>query len=428
MSHASKPKRSPIIPVVILAISLPSAPAALAGSWQGTVEMRDGVEYVMNPKEPMEAPATIVLQEKWRIGGDSEEEGEFFGVIVQMTMDPEGNIYLLDQQLSEVKVFSPEGVYLHTMGREGEGPGEFRRPQDLFFVPDGNLGVLQLAPGRIVMLSPEGEPMGDHPLPENEGGASPTLMNGQKMGDNLALVFSENTFYEGRMDINRFLALVDPEGVEKKRMLESVRQLEFVDFQFDEKVWRTFDDRWKAAPDGKLFACETFQDYAVTMWDPAGNRKRVITREYDRPDRTQDQKDEMYNIFDGFLQDQLPQYSIKISDHDPDISDIFPREDGTLWVMSSRGMRFRPDGAIGVFDIFDSDGRYLRQLTLMGEGTPLEDVYFFLGNRIFVVTGLLDAQLASHGGRKGEEAEGEEPEPIEVICYEVGGERAQAEK
>jgi hypothetical protein len=89
-------------------------------------------------------------------------------------------------------------------------------------------------------------------------------------------------------------------------------------------------------------------------------------------------------------------------------------------------LRLRPEGAIGVFDVFDRDGRYVRQLTLMGEGDPLDDGIFILGDRVFVITDLLDADLATHGGKKGEEAEMDEAEPIEVICYSLGGETAQA--
>jgi hypothetical protein len=318
------------------------------------VETQGGVEIVSNPKAPMEAPATVRLQEQWRIGGESEAEGEFFGVIGQITTDPEGNVYLLDTQLSEVKVFSSDGAYLRTIGREGEGPGEFRQAQDMFFLPDGNLGVLQLAPGRIVVLSPQGEPMGDYPLPSTQGGAS-------------------------------------------------------------------------ATPGGELYAVETYQDYAISMWDAAGTKKRVIRRDYDRPQRNQAQKDEMYGIFDALLQNQLPQYTIKVSDTDPDITNIYPQDDGSLWVLNSRGTRARPDGAMGVFDVFDSQGRFVRQLTLMGEGQPMKDGYFFLGDRIFVVTGLLEANIASRGGHKGDdEAEADEAEPIEVISYTLGGAGAQA--
>jgi hypothetical protein len=391
------------------------------------VETQGGVEIVSNPKAPMEAPATVRLQEQWRIGGESEAEGEFFGVIGQITTDPEGNVYLLDTQLSEVKVFSSDGAYLRTMGREGEGPGEFRQAQDMFFLPDGNLGVLQLAPGRIVVLSPQGEPMGDYPLPSTQGGASATLVSGHAMGKDLLLVFSENTPHEGRVDINRYLALIGPDGKEKKRILQSTRALEFVNFLFDETVWRTFDNRWQVAPGGELYAVETYQDYAISMWDAAGTKKRVIRRDYDRPQRNQAQKDEMYGIFDALLQNQLPQYTIKVSDTDPDITNIYPQDDGSLWVLNSRGTRARPDGAMGVFDVFDSQGRFVRQLTLMGEGQPMKDGYFFLGDRIFVVTGLLEANIASRGGHKGDdEAEADEAEPIEVISYTLGGAGAQA--
>ena len=66
-------------------------------------------------------------------------------MIAQIATGPEGDIYLLDQQLTEVKVFSRAGDYLRTIGREGEGPGEFRRPGDMFLLPDGNVGVLQWA-------------------------------------------------------------------------------------------------------------------------------------------------------------------------------------------------------------------------------------------------------------------------------------------
>ena len=55
----------------------------------------------------------------------------------------------------------------------------------------------------------------------------------------------------------------------------------------------------------------------------------------------------------------------------------------------------------------------------MGEGDPNEDGYFFLGDRLFVVTGQLEANIASRGGRVGDDGEEEEPDPISVICYQL---------
>jgi len=405
--------------IVSLVLLVGTASVGVADDWKGATETRDGIDYVMNPSEGMTGPVTITPQELWRIGGDSESDEEFFGVINQMATDPDGNVYLLDRQLSEVKVFSPAGEYLRTIGREGEGPGEFRQALDMFFLPDGNLGVLQLAPGRIVMLTPDGEPVGDHPLPENEDGATSTLVSGSCLGENILLVVSENAPQDGKVDITRALIMVDSEGNEIKRLLSSVRELEFVNFTFTETVWRTFDNRWRVGPADNLYAAEEYLDYAISVWDSEGNKKRVITREYEHWNRTDAQKEEMHDLFDALLQNQLPQYKIEISPHDPDITSIYPREDGTMWVLSSHGTRNLSEGTMGTFDVFDSEGRFIRQVTLMGEGEPIKDSYFFLGDRLFVVTDALEANIASRGGRRGAEADEVEPEPIAIICYKL---------
>jgi hypothetical protein len=410
---------------IAIACLVLAAPAAVlqAGEWNGTIETLGDVEYIINPETGMDSPVTFTLKELWRVGGDSESEEEFFGVINQLTADRDGNVYLLDRQLSEVKVFSPNGEYSRTLGREGEGPGEFRRGLDMFFLPNGNLGVLQLAPGRIVMFTPEGEPAGEYPTPEIEGGGTPALIRGGSMGEGVVLVTSENKRREGAIDIHRSLILVDSQGVEQARMLESIRELSFVNFLFDETVWVTFDERWKVGPTGHLYAVDGFLDYEIIEWDSHGNRKRVIKKEYEHRDRTSEQKTEMHDVFDALLQNQLPEYTIRVSDQDADITNIYPRENGSLWVLTSRGARDLPEGALGVFDVFDAAGRFAREVTLIGEGEPLEDGYFFLGDRLFIVTGQLDANIASRGGRKGESDDGdeeEEPEPISIICYKLG--------
>lgn len=405
---------------LVLGVLLLAQHPSLAAGWKGSLETRDGVEYVRNPGQPMMDPVTITLNELWRIGGFSEAEEEFFGVIKTIRVDENGDVYLLDSQLSEVRVFSPRGEFLRTMGREGDGPGEFRNALDMFLLPEQRVGVLQLAPGRIVQFTREGEPAGDHPLPRREGGAPPTLLEGDVMGENLVLITSENQFQEGRIDITRALVLIDPQGREKARFLQTVRELSFVKFHFDETAWLSFDERWAVSPNGSLYAPTNFLDYQIVMWDVDGNRRRVITRDYEHRKRTPEQKEEMRETFDLFLQDQLPDYEIEVSDYDQDMVGIYPRENGELWVLTSRGTRDRPEGSLGVFDVFDADGRYATRVTLRGEGDPLKDGYTFAGDRLFVVTDQVEAEIATHGGR-GEDAElGEdEPEPISVICYEV---------
>lgn len=97
--------------------------------------MVDGIPHVRNGEVPREGTVTLTPQELWRAGG--EEDEHFFGVISAALADSAGNIYLLDRQLSEVAVYSSDGRFLRTLSREGEGPGEVRRPVDMLWMPTG---------------------------------------------------------------------------------------------------------------------------------------------------------------------------------------------------------------------------------------------------------------------------------------------------
>ena len=72
--------------------------------------------------------ATIKLPELWRLGGDSEDEEEFFGVISDIDIDAAGQVYLLDSQLNEAKIYTKDGEFVRSIGREGEGPS-FHHPR-----------------------------------------------------------------------------------------------------------------------------------------------------------------------------------------------------------------------------------------------------------------------------------------------------------
>jgi hypothetical protein len=165
-----------------------------------------------------------------------------------------------------------------------------------------------------------------------------------------------------------------------------------------------------------------FGDYEIEVWNTDGTKKMVITREYTHWDRPQVEKDRVKGIFEAFTR-QVPNVQIKVSDYDQDISNIYPRTDGTLWVLTSRGSRDRPDGVLGTFDVLDAKGRFVREVTVKAEGNPLSDGIFFEKDKMFVVTGFLDAALAAQGGGTSTEDD-EEAEPMAVICYRLDTSKA----
>lgn len=54
-----------------------------------------------------------------------------FSIPVAVDIDGDGNLWIADRRLSQVLAVSPAGEVLRTVGRNGEGPGEFRAPRGL---------------------------------------------------------------------------------------------------------------------------------------------------------------------------------------------------------------------------------------------------------------------------------------------------------
>jgi hypothetical protein len=393
---------------------------ATAGEWKGQETVKDGVKHVMNPAQAVEAAMSSELEELWRLGGDTDDEDEFFGVIVQILADDDGNVYLLDRQLAEVKIFSEDGEFIRSIGREGEGPGEFNFPNAMFFTADGNIGVIQIQPGKIVILTPEGEPAGEHPLPKQPDGGVVALVGGQANGNNLVLAAAVSAFSEGSFAQTRYLASIDGEGNEISRYCSDVRKIDFADAKLDELVWDTFDRRWLVDNDGRVYAATTYPDYRIHVWDADGTVNRVIEREYTHRKRTAEEKQTITDLYAIFAR-QIPNSTVNISDNHKDIESLYVRDDGAIWVLSSNGTRDADEGTIGIFDVYYKDGRFVREVTLKGEGDPRTDGYYFVKDRLYVVTDLLQAAIAQQAGGESFQIGEEEPEPMSVIAYKLDG-------
>jgi hypothetical protein len=64
-----------------------------------------------------------------------------FGSLADICEDSEGNFYIVDQLEHKVFKFSPAGKMLKAFGQEGQGPGDFQRPNRIALTGDGNLAI-----------------------------------------------------------------------------------------------------------------------------------------------------------------------------------------------------------------------------------------------------------------------------------------------
>lgn len=95
--------------------------------WKGKIEYEKGVKVIKNPREPLYGEILFDLEKDLNIGNEEDDNYIFYG-LVMIAVDKEGNILVLDGGNHRIQEFDKNGKYLQTIGREGQGPGEFEDP------------------------------------------------------------------------------------------------------------------------------------------------------------------------------------------------------------------------------------------------------------------------------------------------------------
>ena len=84
-------------------------------------------------------------------------EHDAFGRIMSVAVDSRGRVVIADDLSHHLKVFDHTGTYLTTIGRWGEGPGEFHSPWDVQVGPGDSLYVWDPGQAAISVFGPDYE-------------------------------------------------------------------------------------------------------------------------------------------------------------------------------------------------------------------------------------------------------------------------------
>lgn len=404
--------KSGIVSAVLMLTITVAAPAF--AEWQGDKVTRDGVVYIENPESPVEE-VRIELEELWRRGG--EDDDILFGRVGQVLSDKSGEIYLLDTQLSEIVVLSASGQYLRTIGREGEGPGEFRDANGMYLGKGDILGIVRVFPGKIVQLSTDNTPAGSFPLPTEDGAGFQLVYRGRATEDHVVISGAKQKTEGGKRIQTSYLKAYDYKGNELAHYHDESHETQYGGMKFEEQTFSDFSRRWTMAPDGRVAAVLDFDAYRIHIWNADGTLDRVIERPAYTPlVRTAEQKERIQKLYDG-ITSWNPGSTFRVSETHLTVTRVVFRDDGSLWVMSSRGAWKRGEGVFATYDVYDTEGRFQRRVHLLGEGDPVEDGEFFAGDRLYRVTNLLSSVMAEFGGDSaGEDDDGE---PLQLIAYSL---------
>ena len=127
-------------------------------SFSQKIETKDGVRFVHNEKEgKWGKEAKVSLEYVKNIGDlESDDENVLFYMPTDIAVDEEGNVYVLDSGNHRIQKFDPQGNYLASFGRRGQGPGEFQYPQSLDIDAQGLMYVSDSGNQKIQILKPDG--------------------------------------------------------------------------------------------------------------------------------------------------------------------------------------------------------------------------------------------------------------------------------
>ncbi|MEZ4386307.1 MAG: hypothetical protein R3D98_01770 [Candidatus Krumholzibacteriia bacterium] len=378
-----------------------------------------------DPALPVEI---LPARELWRL---SDDDDEILGQIGDVTTDAEGNALLLDLSFNTVRIVDADGRSVGTVGREGDGPGEFRNPDQVLALPDGRIGVTQIIPGKIITLHRDGTPGEPVAVP---GGGSMVLLSDATCAAG-AIQICANLLTRGDGGVGNLTRLqsVDLRGEPIAVLKESSQDTEERGGAVAVRRGDAdFDHHWAADADGRVYVAPYDDEYLIEVLAADGAPERVITVDYERQKRTREEIAAIEEERDGIqahgVQVQLP----PIDPYLRDVDQLYPRPDGTLWVVSSRATRDRPDGTVGAFDVFDASGRFVRRVAIAADFDPRYDEFVLEGDRLYVLKEALSAPASSptsagSGGmmvmRLGSSrAAGDDdrgPMPYEVVCYGI---------
>lgn len=371
---------------------------------------------------PAEAPVqeTIEYEELWRTDAYSDEY--LMGNITSGTMDDDGNLYLLDQQLQEVFLFDADGNFVDIVVREGEGPGEISQVWNIAWWPPSSLILPQAFPPRVVRVALDGTPQDELRVylnPEDESPVSTTVFSA--CGDHAVVGGSVFTFGGGESERRQWLGVIGRDGIVRHKLGERLTPLSSnpLEQEFDElkEFWEWA--RWAVTSSGRIFRAPQRDAYVVEEYDLDGKLVATWRRATELRKRTEEELEELRDSRSFIFNGEKAEIEHKLSDVDPPIETI-QAHGNEVWL----GLDREP-GAPGhsLVAVHSLDGTLLAERLLDIPHDPKNDVVIVMdGVHAIVIENGIGARAVQLSRFSGDEVDEElNAEPIEVVLYRVKG-------
>ncbi|MEW6455183.1 MAG: 6-bladed beta-propeller [Acidobacteriota bacterium] len=318
-------------------------------------KIEDGVEVILNYLEPYKiknVSTKMTLQEEFSIDTEFFED-EAISSVGGIEADDEGNIYVSETKINKVLVFDRNGKYLRSIGKKGEGPGEFRSLSKININSSGELITWDTLSMKFSFFKKDEALLKERKLTLTE-----RILPDSYLLENGNYIFSIHSFDPNANYMYIGLSLYDSEFHKIKDLNGKV---EIPNPLKNIKIKGVEVSVFSKTQKNKIIIGNNQKDvYEIELYDLNGKLLKKIRKEYKRVSPTEEYKKKFLELFKSPIFDQI-RGRIYFPDHLPPYHNIFSDEEGRIFVETYE--KGEKEGEV-IFDIFTPEGVFISRKSL----------------------------------------------------------------
>ncbi len=322
---------------------------------QARVEIVEGVTYIHNTAEPIHPEKTVLFEKDLSISSEDEEGNIVLFDPRLYLVDSDENIYISESTDQVIKVFSPDGEYIKTIGAKGDGPGEFQSIGYLGFTPEGNFVVIDNRARRTNLFDASGQFL--------KSFSWQNFFSRAFLLKNNSYICQEYVYGEKRLDRKLFVKEIDYDGNE----ICSYGEFTLAQMKVVREGNTSFSMSMPHSPQSIftgdqnrewLYHCLNNQ-YIIEVYDNNGKMFRKIDRSYEPVPFSDKDKKEYRERYESSSNEMFKKMAKEMEL--PKVKSITNRmlvdDESYLWLQTYE-QRKEGDQIITAYDVFNSEGHY----------------------------------------------------------------------